>query len=194
MLFISVMCLSFVSLAQDLPSYASYLDTSLFRSITLVNSKGKAGLVSFKNPGVNVLVFLSPECPLCINYTRTLNELVTTFGSKATFTGIVPGKAYSAEEVEKFKKDYKVRFNIYIDRDKRLSKGCKATVTPEVIVFKQDGKVIYRGAIDDWAIAPGKKKQKAFNEYLHDAMQAYITGSVIKLKSTKPVGCLINDY
>jgi thiol-disulfide isomerase/thioredoxin len=41
-----------------------------------------------------VYVFISPECPLCQNYTKTLNAFHQTYASKQiALVAIVPGKA-----------------------------------------------------------------------------------------------------
>ncbi|RYY31650.1 MAG: redoxin domain-containing protein [Chitinophagaceae bacterium] len=189
-LLILTLLVPFVTTAQ----IPALVDTSLFSSYSLQHSRGQEEFVTIDKEPLNVLVFLSPECPLSINYTKPLNELASDYAGKVKFIGIVPGKSYSATTVQEFVSEYKVGFDVYIDKEKRFTKAAKATITPEVVVFSTAGNIIYRGAIDDWAIAVGKKKQKAFNKYLNNAIQAFLLGKEISVKSTKPVGCLINDY
>lgn len=141
-----------------------------------------------------VLVFLSPECPLSINYTRTLNELATSFGKKLSVIGIIPGSSYSKRQVRKFVRDYKLSFDFYIDSEIALPPLVSATITPEAVLLTSDGDIKYRGAIDDWAISLGKKRDKPQNRYLQNAITQYLEGSEIILRRTNAVGCLINDY
>ncbi len=172
----------------------TFVDTAIFRSQPLEQPNGEAGLIQIHDHQLNVLVFLSPECPLSINYTKPLNELAADYPGKVNFIGIVPGRSYDASVVEQFVKEYGLRFQVYIDKEKRITKTARATITPEVVAFNARGEILYRGAIDDWAIAPGKKKQNASKRYLNNAIQAFITGSEIPVKTTRAVGCLINDY
>src|SRR5258706_15183797 len=56
---------------------------------------------------LQVLVSLSPECPLCKNYSVSLNALQKKYASAVQVTGIVAGKAYSAAEVKEYMEKYK---------------------------------------------------------------------------------------
>ena len=56
------------------------------------------------------VVFFSPECPLCQQYTRTLNQLQTQYATELTIVGVFPGKAYSSAEYQQFKSTYKLDF------------------------------------------------------------------------------------
>lgn len=171
-----------------------FIDTGLLRTLKLQTSRGNTEPVLSGEKPVNLLVFLSPECPLCINYTKTLNELAKQYDGKAKIIGIVPGKSYSLTMIDSFSMEYNLGFPLYVDGEKKITQLVKATVTPEVIMFSNDGGILYRGAIDDWAIDLGKKKLSAPRPYLGDAIAAHLAGNPVVLKKTKPVGCLINDY
>lgn len=144
---------------------------------------------------LNLFVFLSPECPLCKNYTTVLNKISQDF-SRDSFViiGIVSGKAYSPEEVNSFKKEFLVDFQLFIDPAKKLTNYLEATITPEVVLMSEKGKLIYRGAIDDWVTDLGKNKIRPEKEYLRLAITQYINHQPILIKKTKPKGCYINEY
>ena len=144
---------------------------------------------------LNLFVFLSPECPLCKNYTTVLNNISQDF-SRDSFViiGIVSGKAYSTEEVNSFKKEFSVDFQLFIDPAKKLTNYLEATITPEVVLMSEKGKLIYRGAIDDWVTDLGKNKLRPEKEYLRLAVTQYINHQPISIKKTKPKGCYINEY
>lgn len=169
------------------------LDVMQLQNNILTSLRNKQ--VKLDQPGnLNLIIFLSPECPLSVNYTLALNEIKSNFGSRLSMVGIISGKTYSLKDVKKFSKDYKLLFALLIDREMNVSRQVKATVTPEVLLYNEFGEIKYRGAIDDWAVSLGKKKQKASNLYLHNAIQQSLLGEEITLKKTNPVGCLINDY
>lgn len=141
-----------------------------------------------------VFVFLSPECPLCKNYGPVLNELYERYTSQVIFTGIVPGKSYSKKVIREYQKDYGIKFPVYADRDKRISTYLAATVTPEVVLLDLQGKLLYRGSIDNWATSLGKKRRIASIHYLDDAISQSIQGLVVETSYIVPVGCFINDF
>ena len=169
------------------------INTGWLRTHNLQTSEGKIQPVLDGNFPLNLLVFLSPECPLSINYTKTLNSLAEQFSGKANIIGIIPGRSYSLGQADSFARDYKLRFPVFIDTDKKITGLVKATITPEVILFDRKGEIIYRGAIDDWAVDLGKKKISATDPYLGNAITAHLAGNQVVLKRTRPVGCLIND-
>ena len=61
-------------------------------------------------------------------------------------------------------------------------------------MVNKSGKLIYRGAIDDWIEELGQKKIKAQQHYLQNAIIQYLQKEDIQLKQTRPVGCLINEF
>ncbi len=142
---------------------------------------------------LTLFVFLSPECPLCQNYTKTLNQLSTQFKEKVKIIGIVPGAAYSPDEISDFAKKYHTIFTIGIDQQQLLTKYLQATVTPQVILIDRIGNLIYKGAIDDWVVGLGKKKEKVTMHYAADAITQYLQSIPVKNTSTMAYGCKIND-
>ena len=174
----------------------SDFDLALIKKSSLVNKHGRIGSLTtgiFKP--LNLFVFLSPECPLSKNYTIVLNKIIKDFPRDSLITiGIISGKSYSSKEVRLFKKEFSVDFQLFIDPDKKLTNYLEATITPEVVLINEKGKLIYRGAIDDWVIDLGKNKIKPEKEYLRLAVTQYINHQPISIKKTRPKGCYINEY
>ncbi len=141
-----------------------------------------------------VLIFLSPECPLCKNYSLVLNALQKEYASSVQFTGIIPGKAYSSSDVNDYISKYKIGFDILIDTGKLISGKLHATVTPEVFLLGSQGDILYYGAIDNWIKQLGMQSAKPTEFYLHDAIKASLSNKPVAMPFRKPVGCLINDY
>jgi thioredoxin-related protein len=163
------------------------------KKIALQNN-GKKGYIQVDQTPLTVLVFLSPECPLCKNYSLVLNTLHETFSSEVQFYGIVPGRTYSQKDVQRYVNDYKISFPVWIDREKQLSTVVRASVTPEVILLNKSGRLVYRGAIDDWVQALGQKKVKPQQHYLEEAITGYLQNKQVLVKQTSPIGCLINEF
>ncbi|WPQ64546.1 redoxin family protein [Chitinophaga sancti] len=140
------------------------------------------------------IVWLSPECPLCRNYTKPLNELSRKYANTVTVVGVFPGHWYTQKDYTAFQKKYKVFFPLLTDRKNKLGKHLHASVTPEVCLLNKKGKVLYQGAIDNWATGLGQTKTSTATEhYLEDAITNTIAGKTVYPTVTKPVGCFIND-
>lgn len=160
----------------------SFLDSKM-QTTQLGELKGNSGLA---------MVFLSPVCPLCQNYSVTLRKLAAEFESEGlNFVGIVSGNYYSNSEVEKFISEYDLDFTILMDPEFTLSSRFDAAITPEVILFDSLGQEKYQGGIDNWAISLGQKRQTITAHYLEAAIHSYLNGKEIEIKETKAVGCYI---
>lgn len=154
----------------------------------IVNVNGKTTVELKKN---TAFIFISPECPLCKNYMLTLNELAKKY-PQVNIVGVVPGKSYTTQEIKQFSDSYKAVFDIYLDKNKALTKVLKAKVTPETIVIDEKGNMRYKGLIDNWQAKLGVKRKVITEHYLDDALNQ-INMPSYKYMETAPLGCLIND-
>lgn len=139
-----------------------------------------------------VFIFLSPECPLCQNYSVKINQLLQQHRSDSLhFVGVVSGTFYPQEQINRYLVKYDLDLPVLLDPEFKLAKALGAEITPEAFYTAPGGEVLYRGAIDDWAISLGQKRINVQNDYLHDAIVAYQNRSPIDPKKTKAVGCFI---
>jgi thiol-disulfide isomerase/thioredoxin len=161
-----------------------------FASVELKTLDGKKYVFNHFE-GFCVVVFLSPSCPLSQKYTRTLNELSTEFDSTVKFFGVFAETDPDLDAYEKFKKKYQVPFELLVDRKKSLARSLSASVTPEAFVLRK-GKIVYHGAIDDWAIALGKTRNKATVNFVRNAIQSAMASKTPVPDYTKPIGCFID--
>jgi len=160
--------------------------------LTDVSMNKTVALPAAGDPGsLSLFVFLSPECPLCQNYTTVLNKLEKQYAGKVKFYGIIPGKAYNADVVRSFREKYKIAFPLFLDASFRLSRYLQASVTPETILLNDRNELVYKGAIDNWLKDLGKMQARTTAHYLQDAIDRYPHQN--NPKRTKAVGCLIND-
>jgi thiol-disulfide isomerase/thioredoxin len=139
------------------------------------------------------IVWLSPECPLCQNYTLTLNQLSQKYHDVLTIVGVFPGDAYTKEEYLAFQKKYAISFTLLTDKKKLLTTAIHATVTPEVFLYDEKRSLKYSGAIDNWVVGLGKSTKKATISYLDDAIVHTMDGVPASPVYTQPIGCFIND-
>jgi len=76
----------------------------------------------------------------------------------------------------------------------KLTKLLRAEVTPEAFLFDSSGTCIYRGAIDNWLVEIGKKKIKADEHFLQNAIEQTLRGEQVAINFIKAQGCLLNEY
>ena len=141
-----------------------------------------------------VYVFLSETCPICQNQTLSLRDLNDNFASKGIkFIGIFPNIEMSDTiSILKFKKKYKLNFDVQLDDNQLISSKLQATVTPQVFVVKENTQeILYEGKIDNSFERVGKRRQIITDFYLRDALTQIVENQCITLKKTEPVGCFI---
>lgn len=93
--------------------------------------------------------------------------------SKAAMKKYAEGQAYTAPYL--------------VDENSAIANAFGATRTPEHFLFDKDGKLVYRGSIDD---SP-REVSSVKSHYLLDAMTALSKGKEITTKTTVSSGCSI---
>jgi hypothetical protein len=111
------------------------------------------------------------DCPVTNASTPELGRLAAEFEPRGIqFFGV-----YATEtpaEVTAHRRDYRLAFDSLLDPDLRLAKLVGATRAPEAAILSPDGKVLYRGRIDDRATKPGTMRPTARQRDLHLALEA----------------------
>lgn len=141
---------------------------------------------------LNVLYFFAPECPLSENYCLSANLLqAKTAGRAVSHLVVVPGSYYSAGAVDSFRRQFDLKVPIFRDTSWLVTRALAARVTPEVFIFTNDQKLLYRGAIDNWVFALGKKRQRITAFYADTVLVAALNGQPLDAGSTRAIGCTI---
>jgi peroxiredoxin len=155
-------------------------------------------LSSFKGKPV-VLEWFNPECPY-VNLSHTKGSLVDT-AARHSKDGVVwlainsgaPGK--QGHGVEK-NREGKVRFNlehpILSDADGKVGRAYGAQRTPHLFVIDKDGKLVYRGAIDNSPDAEkGSPQGGTLINYVDAALASLAKGEAVATPFTQPYGCSV---
>ena len=139
---------------------------------------------------LTVTVFLGIDCPISQDYVLTLNSIHEQYKEFVTVKGIFPGKC-KRKSIAQFSRDYNLKFSTTLDCKNQIANKLKATVTPEAFLIDRAGKVLYRGAIDDWYFELGRHRSTPSENFLIDAIRLTLAGEEIKIKETKSIGCFI---
>jgi hypothetical protein len=76
---------------------------------------------------------------------------------------------------------------VLYDSDGKVGHAYGASTTPHMFVIDEQGKVIYRGAIDDDAYGRSKKRVN----YVDAALTAHAAGKPVQPASTTSYGCSV---
>ncbi|MEO6809454.1 MAG: redoxin domain-containing protein [Isosphaeraceae bacterium] len=156
----------------------------------LQGAGGKSIPLDAPKGGATALVFLSTECPISNGYSPTLNALAKEFPKAAlNLVGVCVDPDLTDDDVAKHAKEYELTFPVGRDRRGTLAAKLGATVTPEAVVLDDQGKIRYRGRIDDQYAARQKRNQNPRTQELRDAIAAVTTGREVKIPRTEAVGC-----
>jgi len=161
--------------------------------ISLEDPDGHAVQLSLPAEGqFDVYVFLSPECPLCQNYSRNFEEIQTVYLDQGVrIIGVFPGVEYPLEDIMQYRDDYEMSIPFLLDPEFVLTNALAAEITPEAVLVDNQGRIRYQGGIDDWAVTVRKHRQVITYNYLTDAIDACLAGEEVEVKKTEAVGCFI---
>ena len=147
-----------------------------------------------QNDSVIVYVFLSETCPICQNQTLSLRDLNDDFSKKSVkVIGIFPNTEMSdSVSILKFKKKYKLNFDVQLDENQALTTKLQATITPQVFVLKKNTQeILYEGKVDNSFERVGKRRQIITEFFLRDALLQITQNQCVTTKKTEAVGCFI---
>ena len=149
----------------------------------------------FEPGGLTALFFVTHDCPVANYYAPEIRRICDDYRAKGLSCALVyVDPALTPAAVHNHAAEY--RHGDYpklIDREHRLVKLAGATTTPEVALLGKDGKLVYRGRIDDFYVTWGKARRAVSDATLRRALDAHLAGQPVAVKTTKAVGCFIGD-
>lgn len=138
----------------------------------------------------SVVMFLAPDCPLCMTLTTPFSNLQAEYPN-VQFLGVISGKHYEAMEINMYATEKAFKPAIFRDYDYAVAQELSATVTPEFVLLDSSGNIYYQGMMDDRILALGSYKQRWDKHYLRDAIEAVTRGGTPTISSTEPIGCVL---
>lgn len=144
-----------------------------------------------KNKAV-VVTFTCNHCPVAVAYQDRLIALQKEFKDQkiqliainSNSPDVQPQDSF--ENMKKRAEEKKFNFPYVFDETQEVAQAYGAKVTPHIFLVNSEGKVVYRGAIDN------NNNPKSANEhYLKDALNALLAEKEITKTATKARGCTI---
>jgi mono/diheme cytochrome c family protein len=139
----------------------------------------------------SVLIFYWHDCPICNGYAPEINRLSAQYTNFAFYiVQVDPDLTPAAAKVHA--RQYELRPPVLLDGRHSLVRLAKATVAPEAVVFGKDGKVAYRGRIDNLYADLNKRRAEATEHDLRAALDAIAAGRPVP-SQPPAVGCVISS-
>jgi len=150
-------------------------------------------LGEFEKAPIEVIVFLSPECPISCQYVPELNRLHQKYLIQGVrLAGVISDASISRSVAKAFAAEFQLQFPLLFDSSGLLADACRPSHVPEVFVFHQ-AQLIYRGRIDNTYAAPGTRRPEATELDLVDVLDSLMAGKTVAFHQTDPVGCPIEQ-
>jgi len=137
-----------------------------------------------------VFIFVLPDCPICNSYVPELKRIRRAF-PEIEFYRVYADPDTTRAEARQHSNEYDFGFPGLVDPAQRLVRKSGATRTPEAAVFSPDGKLLYRGRIDDRYVDFGKKRDHPRERDLEAALRSILENQTARWPDAPPIGCYI---
>ena len=115
------------------------------------------------NALAHVFVFLSNDCPIANRSVPELLRLHQEFSrQQIQFWWVHSNPDETVASIRQHTVDFKLPETVIVDSNQFLAEFLGATITPEVFVHDTLGSLLYRGRIDDRAVALGQERPVGF--------------------------------
>lgn len=147
-------------------------------------------LLAAQNP--QVWIFVRTDCPIANRYAPTIERLTQMYGKMGVdFLLVYPEPGATATSVEQHRKAYGLTAPYALDPKQERVRKAGIQVTPEVAVYSREGRLLYRGRIDDRQASLGVARSSVSRHDLAEILDAIVAGRTPAFRETKAFGCAI---
>lgn len=145
-------------------------------------------------PKAFVLVFLNTECPVAQKYLPKLKELDTKYGpQEVQLVGIYNSQNDSVRDMASHALESGIKFPVVKDVNQLCTKRLGIERVPQVAIIDGEGKLVYRGRIDD-QYRVGGTQPKISNDDLVKAIDEILAGKSVSVQETPVDGCKVTPW
>ncbi|HLM54554.1 MAG TPA: thioredoxin family protein, partial [Pyrinomonadaceae bacterium] len=161
---------------------------SVVDDFKLPDADGKEhSLASLKGKSGTVILFVATQCPVSNAYNARMAKLAEDYRAKGiNVVGINSNSTEPAAEIKQHAADNGLNFTILKDEGNRVADRLGAQVTPEAYLLDANGKLVYRGRIDN-----SRNGDSITATELRDAVEAVLAGRGVEKAEVRAFGCSI---
>lgn len=143
-----------------------------------------------------VLIFLGTECPIANSILPRLNQLAAGCASQhVEFLGVLSSPSLSHRAAVEHSREFGIEFPMLFDATGELRTRLGATHSPQAFVLDPEGRVMYRGAVDDQFVSvAGRRRSEPREQWLREAILAVLKREPVARPETEPIGCLLQPF
>jgi peroxiredoxin len=141
-----------------------------------------------------IIIFICNHCPYVVHIIQRFSELSSEFMKKGMGVVAISSNdvdAYPQDappEMKKFAEKYGFEFPYLFDQKQDIAQNYRAACTPDIYLFDENRKLIYRGQFDD--SRPGNDLPVTGND-LQNAVEAMLNGEEVSAEQKPSMGCNI---
>lgn len=138
------------------------------------------------------IFFVTTDCPITNSYVGEMQRLYREYSPRdVVFWAVHCDPTQGMEEVKKYATEYKYEFPVLMDEQLALATRFGARRMPEAVIASAEGKLLYRGRIDDRYVSFGKARREASKHDFREAMEQALNGKRKTVEGPTAVGCYI---
>jgi hypothetical protein len=138
------------------------------------------------------LIFITTDCPIANGYAPQIQPLIASYrGRPVTFHLVHVDPELTRARARQHAEDYGYKCSVLLDPEHRLVARSRVGRTPEAAVFSSDGRLQYRGRINNWYGDIGRKRFRVSRHDLRNAIDDLLAGRPVAVPRTDAVGCEI---
>ncbi|MBE9239627.1 thioredoxin family protein [Synechocystis salina] len=173
-----------LTLGTQAPDFSLW-DVTTEKSLTLGEAMGEKGLL---------VMFICCHCPFVKHIQAQLSQLGKDYqNSGLAMVAISANDAAKYPDdappgLKKMAQDWDYRFPVLYDETQAIAKAYRAACTPDFFLFDAQGKLAYRGQLDDSRPSNGLP---VTGVDLRQAMDLVLAGSPVPTEQKPSIGCNI---
>jgi peroxiredoxin len=145
----------------------------------------KVSLSDYRGKKALVVFFTSYNCDACLDYEARKKQVQKDFeGKDVAFVAVRSSADDTAEGMRKYAQEKGYGIPVLDDPGSRLAAYFGVIVTPTFYLIDKDGKLRYRGGLDD-----SLREEAVQRVYLKEAIESVLAGKEPAVKEFKAVGC-----
>ena len=162
------------------------------RPVTLPDVSGKTTTVPDAHARATVLLFIAHDCPIANGYAPEIQRIAAAYAPRGlAFDLVYVDPGFSAAQARAHEAAYGYHLPALRDTAHILIRMTGAVVTPEAAVLAPDGRLLYRGRIDNKYPALGVQRTVITRHDLCAALDAILSARPVAAKMTQAIGCSI---
>jgi hypothetical protein len=137
--------------------------------------------------------FITNDCPISNYYAHEIRRICEDYAKRGAGCSLVyTDPSLTDEQARQHAAEYgHGAYPKIVDRSHVLVKAAGATINPTAVIVIPDGRIAYRGRIDNAFASIGVQRRVVTEHDLRDALDAVLAGRPAARPETQPIGCYI---